>query len=62
MNEKRTDKDKLLAAIDFATNEWEEKEFSIYVKPSKIKLMFDKDGVLRSVIRGGKSYGPEGKR
>ena len=41
--------------------DYEEREHSITVKGGN-KYIFTTDGELKSVIRGGNSYGPEGKR
>lgn len=64
MRKDMTDFDKLLNAVDIQTRDYDTKgaRRSIYIKASGIKLMFTEDGKLRSVIRGGKSYGPEGVR
>ena len=58
---KRTDRDIIRDLIDLALppNEWDERDASIIVKGGA-KYQFLSDGRLKSVITGGKSFGPDG--
>jgi hypothetical protein len=61
-----TDRDTIRLLIDVAVDlgkldpeDWEEKDWSIIIKGGN-KYMFLQDGRLKSVIKGGQSYGPDG--
>ena len=50
----------LLESLGEPMVDWEEKGFSIRVVGGP-KYMFTSDGMLKSVITGGKSFGPHGE-
>ena len=59
---KRTDRDVIRDLIDLycLPEDWDEKDGSIAVKGGA-KYQFLSDGRLKSIIKEGKSYGPDGK-
>jgi hypothetical protein len=62
-----TDRDTIRLLIDVAVDlgkldpeDWEEKDWSISIKGG-VKYLFLSDGRIKSIIKDGKSYGPDGE-
>ena len=60
----KTDRDKLLLAIDIATDEYEEAERgrSVSILRNGDKHLFHPDGTIKTSCTGGRRYGPDGER
>mgnify|MGYP001578008351 FL=1 len=50
-----------MAIIDIFADTYVENEKSVAVPESGVKIMWTSKGEIRTVIRGGKAYGPEGR-
>jgi hypothetical protein len=53
-----TDREKIENAIDIQACEYDDKDYSLTIKRSGIKIMFTRAGEIKSIIRDGMSYGP----
>jgi len=56
-----SDRAKITALVALVCEKYRETPLSLIIYDSKTKLIFDDDGEIRSVIRDGSSFGPEGR-
>jgi len=57
-----TDRQKLLAMIEVFAHDYEDKPRSTTILESGIKILWTEDGQIKSIVRNGRSYGPDGQR